>query len=268
MSAIFVKMPPAMRSAEAPRDSPIAKPMKQGPARSARDEEQDAEHEKQLGRDEHRADRHAGRERNGVGREGLAPEAREGRARVRERVDADAEPGHAVAPADPDEAREEDHPDLQGLHVPQAAVVDDEDRPDEELQDEDELALRDEVRLARLVDELGHVAHRLVHGQVLQLAVHDEPESETGEADQDAGHEQRAARESEERHRGEVGQDELGLVGAGARRREEREEERSGRREAQPGRGPAGRRRRSGHARERPFVGVKEGRLRQATSPA
>ncbi len=33
MSAIFVKMPPAMRSAEAPRDSPIAKPMKQGPAR-------------------------------------------------------------------------------------------------------------------------------------------------------------------------------------------------------------------------------------------
>ncbi len=34
MSAIFVKMPPAMRSAEAPSDSPIAKPMKQGPARS------------------------------------------------------------------------------------------------------------------------------------------------------------------------------------------------------------------------------------------
>ena len=33
MSAIFVKMPPAMRRAEAPSDSPIAKPMKQGPAR-------------------------------------------------------------------------------------------------------------------------------------------------------------------------------------------------------------------------------------------
>ena len=32
MSAIFVKMPPAMRSAAAPSDSPIAKPMKQGPA--------------------------------------------------------------------------------------------------------------------------------------------------------------------------------------------------------------------------------------------
>src|SRR5206468_12361312 len=34
MSAIFVKMPPAMRSAAAPSDSPIAKPMKHGPAYS------------------------------------------------------------------------------------------------------------------------------------------------------------------------------------------------------------------------------------------
>src|SRR6185295_11439875 len=34
MSAIFVKMPPAIRSAAAPRDSPIANPMKHGPAYS------------------------------------------------------------------------------------------------------------------------------------------------------------------------------------------------------------------------------------------
>src|SRR3954454_14672567 len=32
MSAILVKMPPAMRSAAAPSDSPMAKPMKHGPA--------------------------------------------------------------------------------------------------------------------------------------------------------------------------------------------------------------------------------------------
>ncbi len=32
MSAILVKMPPAMRSTAAPSDSPIAKPMKHGPA--------------------------------------------------------------------------------------------------------------------------------------------------------------------------------------------------------------------------------------------
>ena len=32
MSAILVKIPPAMRSADAPSDSPIAKPMKHAPA--------------------------------------------------------------------------------------------------------------------------------------------------------------------------------------------------------------------------------------------
>ena len=34
MSAILVKMPPAMRSTAAPSDSPMAKPMKHGPAKS------------------------------------------------------------------------------------------------------------------------------------------------------------------------------------------------------------------------------------------
>ncbi len=34
MSAILVKMPPPMRSTDAPSDSPIAKPMKQAPASS------------------------------------------------------------------------------------------------------------------------------------------------------------------------------------------------------------------------------------------
>ena len=34
MSAILVKIPPQIRSAEAPSDSPIANPMKHGPARS------------------------------------------------------------------------------------------------------------------------------------------------------------------------------------------------------------------------------------------
>src|SRR5208282_2053498 len=35
MSAILVKMPPAIRRAAAPSDSPMAKPMKQGPAYAA-----------------------------------------------------------------------------------------------------------------------------------------------------------------------------------------------------------------------------------------
>ncbi len=44
MSAIFVKIPPAMRSAEAPSDSPMAKPMKHAPAYSSRNEQEDDEH--------------------------------------------------------------------------------------------------------------------------------------------------------------------------------------------------------------------------------
>ena len=66
MSAIFVKMPPAMRSAEAPSDSPIAKPMKHGPGVVAGNEQQDAEHHQQLDADQQHADAHAGLERDRV----------------------------------------------------------------------------------------------------------------------------------------------------------------------------------------------------------
>jgi hypothetical protein len=54
--------------------------------------------------DEQHADAHAGLQRDGVGGEGLAAQAGEGRAAVGEGVDADAEPGHAVAAGDADEA--------------------------------------------------------------------------------------------------------------------------------------------------------------------
>jgi hypothetical protein len=141
MSAIFVKMPPAMRSAEAPSDSPIANPMKHGAGVVARQEQQDAQHHEQLDADERHADAHARLERDGVAGVGLALEAREGRARVRERVDADAEPGDAVAAADADEAEEQDDDDLGRLEVPQGAEVDRDDGADEDLEDEDELAL-------------------------------------------------------------------------------------------------------------------------------
>ena len=59
MSAIFVKMPPAIRRAAAPSDSPMAKPMKHGPGVVAGDEEQDAQHQEQLDADEEHPDAHA-----------------------------------------------------------------------------------------------------------------------------------------------------------------------------------------------------------------
>ena len=64
MSAILVKMPPAMRRAEAPSDSPMAKPRKQIADDLRGDEQQDDDHHDQFERDQEQADRHAGAQRN------------------------------------------------------------------------------------------------------------------------------------------------------------------------------------------------------------
>jgi uncharacterized protein YhjY with autotransporter beta-barrel domain len=56
MSAILVKMPPAILSAAAPSDSPMAKPMKHLPARSAGTNSRMAEHDQQFGGDQQHAD--------------------------------------------------------------------------------------------------------------------------------------------------------------------------------------------------------------------
>ncbi len=97
-----------------------------------RDEGQDAEHERELDADEQHADAHAGLERDRVDRVGLAPEARERRARVRERVHADAEERDRAAARDADDAEDEDEgDDADGLAL-EHAVVDDDDGADEE----------------------------------------------------------------------------------------------------------------------------------------
>ncbi len=108
MSAIFVKMPPAILSAAAPKTLADGEADEAGAGVVARDEEQDAEHDEQLDRDEHHADGHARLEGDGVDRVGLAAERGEGGARVGERVDADAEPRDAVRAGDADEAEEQD----------------------------------------------------------------------------------------------------------------------------------------------------------------
>jgi len=88
MSAILVKMPPAMRSAEAPQRLADGEADEAGSGVVRRHEEQDAEHHQELDADQHRADGHARLERNGVGEEGLAPERRRRRPGVGEGVHA------------------------------------------------------------------------------------------------------------------------------------------------------------------------------------
>src|SRR6185436_11755048 len=95
----------------------------------------------------------------------------------------------------------------------EAEVVDD-DRADEELEDGDELDLRDEVRLAGLVDELRDLAHRLVDGRALELLVDDAREHHPEHGDEDARHEElrsgHAAEEARDLGIVEVRDDEAG----------------------------------------------------------
>jgi hypothetical protein len=78
----------------------MAKPMKQGPTSSLREEHQDADHEEQLHRDQQQADAHAGAQRDAQRGQRVALQGGEGGAGVGHGVDADAEPGHAVGAED------------------------------------------------------------------------------------------------------------------------------------------------------------------------
>ena len=110
-------------------------------------------------------------QRNRVAGERPPFEAGERGARVGEGVDADAEPRHAVAAGDADQAEDQDDRDLHRVDMcEQHAEVQQDDRPDEDLEDQDELALRDQIRLAGLVDQLGDLAHRAMHRQRLELS--------------------------------------------------------------------------------------------------
>ena len=199
-------MPPAIRSAEAPSDSPMANPMKQESGVVGGNEQQNAEHQEQLDADEQHPDAHAGLERNGVNRKRLAPQAGERGPGVGEGVDADAEPGHAVAAGDADQAENEDDGDLDRREVPQHAEVEDHDHADEQLEQQDELPLRDQIRLARFVNELGHLEHRRMHRQVLELREDGQAEQQAQRADDQAAHQQRAPVDAAEVDRRQVRQ--------------------------------------------------------------
>src|SRR5207302_7216914 len=111
-------------------------------------------------------------------------------------VHADPEPRDAVAPPDADQAEEDDHPHFQPAEVVPLGVeheeleVDDHDRADERLENDDEAALGLEVRAARRVDQLRDLAHRAVHREALELQVLHETEAETETTDDDAEHEE------------------------------------------------------------------------------
>ena len=112
----------------------------------------------------------------------------------------------------------------------QEAEVEHHDGADEDLEQEDELALGDEVRLAGLVDQLGDLPHRGVDGQVLELVEDHEAEDEPQHAHAEPDREQRAAADTGDVYLREVGNLQARLAAAmlGGRRRCLREDGRRG----------------------------------------
>src|SRR5205814_4365014 len=130
------------------------------------------------------------------------------------------QPGDTVAAADAEEAEDQDHDDLAGVEMTEPAEVDHHDEADEGLEDEDELALRDEVRLAGLVDQLTDFEHRAVHRERLELAVDDKPEDAAERAHDQAEKEEQTSAHPQELHAIEVRQHEARLVGVRGGRNE------------------------------------------------
>ena len=93
--------------------------------------------------------------------------------------------------------------------------VEDHDHADEDLEDQDELALGDEVGLAGLVDQLRHFAHRRVDRQILQLREDEQTEPEAERADDETAHEQRAPVHAVKVDGRQIRQDEIRLAAAG-----------------------------------------------------
>ena len=138
-------------------------------------------------------------------------ETGEGGAGVRECVDADSEPRHPVTAADADQAEQQDDDHLHrgeaAHHVTrrvrrlrQRPEVHGHDRADEEPENKKEAALGEQVRLARLVNQLGDLQHRRVDGHVLQRPERHQPEQQAESANEKTAQEERVPIDSEEVH--------------------------------------------------------------------
>ncbi len=107
--------------------------------------------------------------------------------------------------------------DPERLELLEEPEVEHHDHADEHLEQQDELALRDQVGLAGLVNQLGDLEHRRVHRQVLQLGEDDQPEQQAERAHAETGHQQGAPVDAAEFDLRQIRKHEVHL--AAARRR-------------------------------------------------
>ena len=149
-----------------------------------RDEQHDAEHDQQFGRDQQHADRDSRLDRYGVDRIGLGSQRRECRAAVGQGVDAYAEPGHSERAGDADQGEGQDHRHVGDGKLLDDIEVADHDHRGEGFQDQQELALREHVGLAGFVDQFADFGHRAMYRQALDLTVDDGAEDQAAEGNQ------------------------------------------------------------------------------------
>ena len=114
---------------------------------------------------------------------GLPVKRGEGRPGIGAGIDPHAEPGHAVGAEDPKDRAEEDDDDVPEGRVLQPAEIVGHADGDENPQDNKELALLGEIGFAGLPDDVGHIEHRAVGGQVLRLVRLDESEEKAQNTD-------------------------------------------------------------------------------------
>ena len=160
---------------------------------------------------------HAGLQRNRVARVWLAAQSGERGARVGEGVHADAEPRHAVAAENAENAKRQNdrQRDADRVDRTQPSEVSQNHHRDECPQDHQELALRDHVGLAGLVDQLGDLAHGAMDRQVLELHVNGEAEEQSEAAEQDSNQQDVVSVHAQEADRGEIGNLQAGFAAGG-----------------------------------------------------
>ena len=93
------------------------------------------------------------------------------------------------------------------------------DDGDEDLENGEELALRDQIGLAGLVNQLRDLAHRPVHRQVLQLVEDDQTEQHAQRRHAEADHEQHSAVVAAHVDGAQIGQHQVGFAASPSLRR-------------------------------------------------
>ena len=132
--------------------------------------------------------------------------------RVCKGVDANAKPGHAVTAGDAHQTEQKNDDHSHGFKLEQHAEVKNDDDGDESFEDQNELALGDQVGFASLVNQFRDLAHRLVHRQLLQVHVDREAKQQTEHADHQTEQQQRVPIDSQEFHLRQIGQFQVRLA--------------------------------------------------------